>query len=331
MLSRRSPLVRAFTLTLATAALAACSGDDAKATQSNSSSGTKSESSSSTTTTTSAAASATISNSWVETSLDPTRLPLGDDLSSTTEPGKGTLYGCQAGNPNAPGASQDGDWIDNESGTWDMTAKLAVEGANEWPTAQYEERVEGDTRTITTNGLPVATVTGTFPIASSDPAYEIDHNPGNIGENDITYRLPANPVAAAQPSCLDFAAVGVLKNGVAMYNGVDARGDDAVAHEVQDVCGGHPAMTTYHYHSIPPCLIEQATGPSTVVGYALDGFPIVVERDAAGNLPTNDDLDQCHGRTAPILVDGAVVNTYHYSATLEFPYSIGCYTGTPTP
>ena len=67
-----------------------------------------------------------------------------------------------------------------------------------------------------------------------------------------------------------------------------------------------------------------------MVGYARDGFPIVVERDARGVLPSNADLDTCHGRTSSILVDGKIVAMYHYSATLEFPYVVGCYSGTPT-
>ena len=74
-----------------------------------------------------------------------------------------------------------------------------------------------------------------------------------------------------------------------------------------------------------------AVGPSTVVGFAHDGFPIVVERDARGNLPTNADLDRCHGRTSTIVLDGKKVEMYHYSATYEFPYFIGCYAGTPIP
>jgi hypothetical protein len=54
----------------------------------------------------------------------------------------------------------------------------------------------------------------------------------------------------------------------------------------------------------------------------------VVERDAAGNLPNNADLDVCHGRTSPILEDGEIVTTYHYDATLEYPYTVGCFHGT---
>ena len=88
-------------------------------------------------------------------------------------------------------------------------------------------------------------------------------------------------------------------------------------------------MTTYHYHSVPSCIRDASVGSSTVVGWIVDGFPIVVERDAKGALPSNADLDECHGRTSNILLDGAVLNMYHYSATLEFPYFIGCYKGTP--
>lgn len=74
--------------------------------------------------------------------------------------------------------------------------------------------------------------------------------------------------------------------------------------------------------------LAASKGSSTVVGFAVDGFPIVVERDAAGELPTNADLDQCHGRVSPILLDGKVTDIYHYSATREFPYFIGCLKGT---
>jgi hypothetical protein len=108
---------------------------------------------------------------------------------------------------------------------------------------------------------------------------------------------------AATPVCLSKDSVGVLKNGVALFAPVDERNRDAVAYETQDKCDGHPQRSsTYNHNSIPSCILKAASGPSTVVGYALDGFPIVVERDRAGDLPTNADLDECHGRVAPILI-----------------------------
>ncbi len=61
----------------------------------------------------------------------------------------------------------------------------------------------------------------------------------------------------------------------------------------------------------------------------LDGFPILGPYDEDGREITNAELDECHGRTGPVLIDGRVVTTYHYRFTLEFPYTIGCFRGTP--
>ena len=277
--------------------------------------------------TTTAAPANVIVNVWSAATVDPARLPIGDDYVSTEGPGVGLLYACSAGNPNAGGASADGPWI-NGDGTWNLTAKLAVQGSVVWEAAQYTESVADGMRTLTTNSLPVADPTGNFPIDSADPAYAYDRNPGTITAASATVTLPAAGVVADSPTCLREGAVGILRNGVFVFNSLDGRGDDAVAHELQDLCNGHPARTTYHYHNVPNCLRDKAAGASTVVGFAYDGFPIVVERNESGDLPTNADLDECHGRTSPILLDSEVVTTYHYSATLEFPYFIGCYRGT---
>ncbi len=290
-----------------------------------------------TTTTTEASSTAStsaqadgITNEWLANDLDPTKLPIGDGKASTTTAAVGTVFACQMGNPSAPGATADGPWIDAANNTWDSTTKLAVEGDVEWPTAEYSETIDGDTRVLMSNGIPVGVVTGNFPIAETDPSYQYDHNPGRVQEAATTLRLPTTPTVAATPTCVAFDAVGMLRNGVALFNALDGRGDDAVAHESQDVCNGHPNQEKYHYHSVPNCLLNAATGASSVVGFALDGFPIVVERDAAGALPTNADLDECHGRTSLIELNGEVVEMYHYSATFEYPYTIGCYRGTPT-
>lgn len=272
---------------------------------------------------------ATIVNTWTGASVDPSALPIGDDFVSTDGPSIGGLWACRAGNPTAGGASADGPWLDVAAGTWDSTTKLAVEGEIVWEAAQYAETVTDGNRLLTTNDLPVEDPTGIFPIDPGDPAHEYDRNPGTITEESVSLTLPRFGTETEGPSCLSEGAVGLLRNGVFVFSSLDGRGDDAVAHELQDLCSGHPAMTTYHYHNVPSCIRDKATGPSTVVGFAYDGFPIVVERDASGALPTNADLDECHGRTSPLLLDSEVVTTYHYSATLEFPYFIGCFTGTP--
>jgi YHYH protein len=281
------------------------------------------------TTTVTATASGSIVNTWSGGKVDPAKLPIGDSSVTTSGAGIGKLYTCRAGNPNAPGASADGPWLNVAAATWDSTTKLAVKGEVSWPTAKYSETVSAGKRVLTSNNLPVNFKSGTFPIAADDPSYAYDKNPGRITAADTTITLAETGTVAAQASCMSEGTVGMLRNGVKIFNSLDGKGLDAVAHESQDLCQGHPAMTTYHYHNIPSCLRNAATGPSTVVGWVSDGFPIVVERDARGALPTNADLDECHGRTSPILLDGKVVTMYHYSATLEFPYFIGCYKGTP--
>ena len=275
--------------------------------------------------------SAAIVNTWTGPPVDLTALPIGTDRVSQTGADIGALYVCDAGNPAGGGAFAAGPWIDETAGTWDATQKIAVQGSITWPMASYSDTVDGDTRTINSNGLPLDDVTGTFPIASDDPAYTYDRNPNSIAESDITVTLPVTPAAADTPTCLPKGSIAVLENGVTLFAPIDALNRDAVAYETQDVCDGHPERdSTYHYHNVPVCILEATEGSSTVVGFAWDGFPIVVERDTDGHLPTNADLDECHGRISPITLDGVVVETYHYSATAEFQVSMGCYRGTPS-
>ncbi|MEY2569661.1 MAG: hypothetical protein QOE63_11, partial [Acidimicrobiaceae bacterium] len=280
------------------------------------------------TTTTSTSAPSAVTNVWLGT-VDPTALPLGDGHRSTTTAAVGSELTCQEPRGGG-GASTDGPWIHGD--TWDATAKVAVQGTVSWPSASYTVTVSGAMRTIVTNDLPDHEETGTFPIAASDPAHVYDQNPNAIQEHPTTVTLPVAPTPAAGPGCLPMGPIAVLGNGVFLFNALDAPGRDAVAHETQDSCDGHPAPgDQYHYHDVPSCLRAMATGASTVVGWAYDGYPIVVERDASGALPTNADLDECHGRTSAVLIDGAAVSTYHYDATLEYPYALGCYHGKVDP
>lgn len=318
-MTRRTPVAIALCAILLS--IAACSG---------SSSTSVANDATATSTTATVGSSSGIVNKWVGPPTDTTRLPIGTSKVSLTTPAVGGLYACDAGFANGGGAHAAGPWLNEAAGTWDLTKKISVQGQVSWPMASYSESSDGTTRTITSNGLPVGAVTGTFPIAANDPAYAYDRNPNRIASQDVTIALPANPTVAAKPTCLGKARIGVLKNGVSLFASLDERNRDAVAYETQDKCDGHPQQTSvYHYHDVPSCIRDAAKGASTVVGYAYDGFPIVVERDAAGNLPTNADLDQCHGRTSPIELDGKVVEMYHYSATYEFPYFIGCYAGKP--
>jgi hypothetical protein len=313
---------------LALALIAGACGSSSNETTSGDTSTSTSPGDGSTSTTTEGTTDGDIVNVWEGPAADLTALPIGTEHVSTTGAAVGDLFACDAGNPNGGGAFAVGPWIDEAAGTWDRTEKVSVQGEVSWPMALYDEAVDGAERTITSNGLPVDMITGTFPVAADDPAYSYDRNPNVIAETALSITLPVSPAVADTPTCLSKGVIGVLRNGVAIFAPVDERNRDAVAYETQDECDGHPQQSsTYHYHDVPSCVLDASTRPSTVVGFAYDGFPIVVERDAAGDLPTNADLDECHGRTSPILLDGEVVETYHYSATYEFPYFMGCFRG----
>lgn len=256
--------------------------------------------------------------------IDPTRLPLGDGKISNT-PRPGWIWACRV-DPNAGGAFRDGPWI-RRDGTWDSTAKIVVGGFVAWP-GQWKITLEGERRIFASNGLPNHP-TGQFPIGPGDPAFNYDRNPNQIRTQTVRIDLAANPGVADQPSCAP-GAVGVLLTGVALFNALDAPGRDAVAHEIQDRCQGHPQIIgVYHYHSVTSCLDDKRMpdGHSELVGYALDGFGIYGPHDVGGKLLSSDDLDPCHGHSHPIMWDGKLVTMFHYHATPDFPYTVGCMRG----
>jgi hypothetical protein len=138
--------------------------------------------------------------------------------------------------------------------------------------------------------------------------------------------IPRRPRRAGAPRCLTEGPIAYANNGVAIYDALDAGNRDALAWEVQDACDGHPQMSgQYHYHAISRCLVafRDGFGHSSRVGWALDGFAIHGPRGSDGKLLTNGDLDACHGHTHR--VGGR--RTYHYHATREFPYTLGCFSG----
>lgn len=262
--------------------------------------------------------------------LDVHHLPLGDGKVGTA-PKRGYVMSCRTGPGGPGGAQRDGPWIHGT--TWDATEKLHVEGKVTWPQAEFSITETNDGRVVSRlvqgNGLPVDTLTGNFPISPSDPAYQYDRNPNSIGAYDMTLELPLEPQPAASPSCVPMGIIGVAVNGVAIFNALDAGARDAVAHEVQDLCNGHPQGTEiYHYHGPSPCLPGESENEK-LIGYALDGFGIYSMYDAGGTELTNADLDECHGRVSTVDWNGKHVAIYHYVLTREYPYTVGCFRGTP--
>jgi hypothetical protein len=101
--------------------------------------------------------------------------------------------------------------------------------------------------------------------------------------------LPVTPEVATQTCYTQVDAIGVYRNGVAMFNWSDAQSfnDEQVWHQLAakfevkdlDVCSSHANQSgDYHHHLNPNCLAEQlgdaGTSHSPIYGYAADGYPI---------------------------------------------------------
>lgn len=270
-----------------------------------------------------------ISDKKTDSSVDLTKLPLGDGKYSTA-PKVGYVYSCQT-TFNGGGAFTQGPWINTAAGTWDLTEKVEVDGSVSWNNAHWEISTDGTTRYLMTNDLPNNHSTGNFPIAASDDAYQYDRNPNSIEAQDIQLEVPTNPSLLATPQCVG-GEVGVMLSGVLLFNAFDAGGRDAVAMEVQDSCHGHPQSGGYyHYHGWSDCLEDETAHDdhSEIVGYAFDGFGIYGLNGEDGVELSSQDLDECHGHTHLINWDGDEKEMYHYHMTQDFPYSVGCFRGKP--
>ena len=162
------------------------------------------------------------------TAPDKTKLPLGDNKVSNS-PKTGYAYSCQRADANGGGAFQDGPWINGS--TWDMTQKISVQGSVSHNNT-HKIKVAGGSRTITSNGLP--SLSGTFPISASDPAYQYDRNPNAIQTQSISLSVPASPKRASTTTCIG-GMVGITTKGIPIFSAFDATLRDAVAHEVQDL------------------------------------------------------------------------------------------------
>lgn len=252
-------------------------------------------------------------------------VPVGDGKYTTDAPKAGYIYSCRKPQDGAPGAGSRGPWFMNGNTQYDSGNKAVVSGSVSWK-SNYSTNVANGTRTITTNDVPNSHTTGVFPIRSSDAAYVYDRNPNAIAEQSLEYTLSATPTPGS-PSCMG-GEVGIMTTGVALFTAFDAGGRDAGAWETQDDCGGHPQKSgEYHYHTLSSCI--KTTDVQTVIGYALDGFPITGPKVSEGNILTTKDLDECHGITSAIQLDNRRVVSYHYVMTQDFPYSVSCFRAKP--
>jgi hypothetical protein len=192
------------------------------------------------------------------------------------------------------------------------------------------------------------------------PGYPfVPRTPNPLGAQNWRWHVPRNPTVATSPTSVAtrFGTIGFTVTGLPIYAAMEGAQPaaeafgDPVYNGILDSCKGHTGPNReYHYHALEQsasCLLDEQ-----ILGYAIDGIPIygsagcvdlactqvhtfrsgwVRTGDPTTNAWANhtnqassdpDVLDRCNGRIGP---DG----TYRYQATSTFPYTIGCFAGTP--
>lgn len=166
--------------------------------------------------------------------------------------------------------------------------------------------------------------------SAGNAMYEAPHagmqvNPNRIVAQTLTLRVPINPTLAVAPSDTPLGPMGMAVNGVPLFNQY-AAGRSPLTNEILsfDRYNGHPQQTgQYHYH-LEPLWLTGLSGPSSLVGVMLDGFPVYGPRETSGSAPSG--LDSCNGHIhATADAPGGI---YHYHTTIAVPYISGCYKGT---
>ena len=153
----------------------------------------------------------------------------------------------------------------------------------------------------------------------SNPNFMI--NPNRIASQNLTFKIPINPAAAAVHLATPMGPMGISINGVPLFNQY-AAGGSPLTNEINsfDQYNGHPQMTgQYHYH-VEPLYITATKGKDALIGFLLDGFPLYGPQENGVTL-LNADLDAYHGHTG--VTADYPAGIYHYHITADDPYING--------
>jgi hypothetical protein len=241
----------------------------------------------------------------------------------------------------------------------------SVYRAAQWSSAASVSFSGSCSMTLTTSGVPpyhsdyylapVSTQNSTSvavtPVSHTEMAL-IAYSSSNIAGATTTFNVC--PAKAATTTATNMGPIGYTIAGEALFNPYEADGastpalSDNVSYSFTtgggvaetawfiDPCNSHAAAgaggSTWHYHGVPSCLtaqIDGSSGPSHLIGIALDGFPIYGGRDINGNTIAVSQLDACNGITSP--TPEFPNGVYHYVLPIGVTgkqSSLNCYSGT---
>lgn len=278
-----------------------------------------------------------------------------------------TLY-FQAAMPGSPGAVSDlvTSVTTDGSTTWEGTLEDTITDCYE-ETFLDVSLVDGPGSGYASPSLSVSCSSDTMSITSNGiPSYAfVQVSPFDLVEDVQTYEVPLTTTWSSTPTYYSSnGTVGVSVDGnritVPSESSFLSYGDP-VYESVLDFCLGHTNSQGYHLHGIDStCYFSADDGSqaSPIIGWILDGYPLygpydctdasctsVVEMKSSyaivgdpgecayyayefqGDSDEESDgdeyLDECNGHYGP---DG----DYHYHQTWDYPYTVGCYRGTPS-
>ncbi len=160
---------------------------------------------------------------------------------------------------------------------------------------------------ISSNGIP-----------ENDYSDIPDRNPHEVTQQTFQFKYPLFPEFVGDKIPTRPGPIGMTLHGAVFFNQFDRDRNDANTRERFDSCNGHAnAGGIYHYHQISACFEDSESGHSKIFGFVFDGFPIYGFNGTSGIPPT--DLDECNGHSD--------TGEYHYHATKEYPYLVGCFNG----
>ena len=104
-----------------------------------------------------------------------------------------------------------------------------------------------------------------------------------------------NPVVNSAHACTPREPMGVVLNGVAIFNHYAAPGDD-LTNEINsfDQYNGHPQQQGGYHYYLEAAYLTSLLGAEALIGFLLDGFPVYGPKEN-GVAVTNADLDIYHG------------------------------------
>ena len=189
--------------------------------------------------------------------------------------------------------------------------------------------VEGNFVVVKSNGLPDHKTPYYKDTQWASTMYEgyngtnarFNLNPNRITSQNLTFKIPINPVKAGSTTATPLGPIGVSLNGVPFFNQYAAQ-RAPLTNEINsfDQYNGHPQQQgQYHYH-IEPTYLTAKLGKDVLLGFLLDGFPVYGPTEN-GRTISNSDLDAFHGHSHA--TKDYPNGIYHYHITSTDPYING--------